>query len=113
MEKDNSGKPKPVILTCAQPTGSLTLGNYLGAIRNWSEMLDEHECYFGIVDLHAITTPSQPAVLAKMSSNVLHSISPVDWTHKNVINLYNPMSWDIRNWPGFSPAILQSESCRE
>ena len=63
MEKDNSGKPKPVILTCAQPTGSLTLGNYLGAIRNWSEMLEEHECYFGIVDLHAITTPSQPTVL--------------------------------------------------
>jgi tryptophanyl-tRNA synthetase len=63
MEKDNSGKPKPTILTCAQPTGVLTLGNYLGAVRNWSEMLDHHDCYFGIVDLHAITTPSEPAVL--------------------------------------------------
>ena len=63
MEKDNSGKPKPTILTCAQPTGVLTLGNYLGAVRNWSEMLDLHECYFGIVDLHAITTPAKPAVL--------------------------------------------------
>ncbi|NBU86331.1 MAG: tryptophan--tRNA ligase, partial [Verrucomicrobia bacterium] len=63
MEKDNSGKPKPTILTCAQPTGVLTLGNYLGAVRNWSEMLDNHDCYFGIVDLHAITTPSEPAVL--------------------------------------------------
>ena len=56
MEKDNSGKSKPTILTCAQPTGVLTLGNYLGAVRNWSEMLDKHDCYFGIVDLHAITT---------------------------------------------------------
>ena len=63
MEKDNSGKPKPTILTCAQPTGVLTLGNYLGAVRNWSEMLDNNDCYFGIVDLHAITTPSEPAVL--------------------------------------------------
>ena len=63
MEKDNSGKPKPTILTCAQPTGVLTLGNYLGAVRNWSEMLDNHDCYFGIVVLHAITTPSEPAVL--------------------------------------------------
>lgn len=63
MEKVNSGKPKPVILTCAQPTGVLTLGNYLGAVRNWSEMLDLNECYFGIVDLHAITTPSEPAIL--------------------------------------------------
>ena len=46
---------KPVILTCAQPTGGLTIGNYLGAIKNWADMLDAYECYFGIVDLHAIT----------------------------------------------------------
>lgn len=65
MEKNNSGKPKPVILTCAQPTGRLTIGNYLGAIRNWSEMLEKQECYFGIVDLHAITTPSEPATIRK------------------------------------------------
>jgi tryptophanyl-tRNA synthetase len=58
-----SSKPKPVILTCAQPTGNLTLGNYLGAVRNWSTMLDEYECFFGIVDLHAITAPPEPAVL--------------------------------------------------
>lgn len=63
MENVSSGKPKPVILTCAQPTGVLTLGNYLGAVRNWSEMLDHNDCYFGIVDLHAITTPSEPAIL--------------------------------------------------
>ncbi|MBP51990.1 MAG: tryptophan--tRNA ligase [Opitutae bacterium] len=56
-------KPKPVILTCAQPTGLLTLGNYLGAVRNWSEMLENNECYFGIVDMHAITTPIKPSVL--------------------------------------------------
>ena len=62
-ENESLSKPKSVILTCAQPTGNLTLGNYLGAVRNWSEMLDRHECYFGIVDLHAITTPSEPAVL--------------------------------------------------
>ena len=41
----------------------LTIGNYLGAVRNWADMLQRHECYFGIVDLHAITTPPQPAVL--------------------------------------------------
>ena len=62
-ENESLSKPKSIILTCAQPTGNLTLGNYLGAVRNWSEMLDRHECYFGIVDLHAITTPSEPAVL--------------------------------------------------
>ena len=59
----NPGKPKPVILTCAQPTGKLTLGNYLGAVKNWSTMLDEYECFFGIVDLHAITVPPKPSIL--------------------------------------------------
>lgn len=64
-QKTPPGKPKPVILTCAQPTGNLTLGNYLGAIRNWSQMLDDYECFFGIVDLHAITIPPEPSVLRK------------------------------------------------
>ena len=56
---------KPVILTCAQPTGQLTLGNYLGAIKNWATMLDDYECYFGVVDLHAITVQYTPAELRK------------------------------------------------
>jgi tryptophanyl-tRNA synthetase len=54
---------KPVVLTCAQPTGRLHLGNYLGAVLNWGRMQDDHECYFGIVDQHAITVPHVPAQL--------------------------------------------------
>jgi tryptophanyl-tRNA synthetase len=54
---------KKVILTCAQPTGHLHLGNYFGAIRNWASMIDEFNCFFGIVDLHAITLPYVPAEL--------------------------------------------------
>lgn len=56
---------KPVILTCAQPTGVLTLGNYLGAVKNWATLLDGYQCYFGIVDLHAITVKYTPAELRK------------------------------------------------
>ena len=55
----------PVILTCAQPTNQLTLGNYLGAIRNWATMIEGHTCYFGLVDLHAITSDYTPADLRK------------------------------------------------
>lgn len=54
---------KKVILTCAQPSGHLHLGNYFGAIRNWASMIDEFDCYFGIVDQHAITVPVVPAEL--------------------------------------------------
>lgn len=55
--------PRKTVLTCAQPTGNLHLGNYFGAVRNWTGYLDDHECFFGIVDQHAITTPYVPAEL--------------------------------------------------
>ncbi|MDP0498863.1 MAG: tryptophan--tRNA ligase [Verrucomicrobiota bacterium JB022] len=58
-----SSAEQPVVLTCAQPTGQLHLGNYFGAVRNWTSFLDSHECYFGIVDQHAITMPYVPAEL--------------------------------------------------
>ncbi|HTB62388.1 MAG TPA: tryptophan--tRNA ligase [Opitutales bacterium] len=54
---------RKVILTCAQPTGALHLGNYLGAVQNWRRMQDDYECYFGVVDMHAITMPQEPAKL--------------------------------------------------
>ena len=44
-----------------QPSGMLHLGNYLGAIRNWVRLLDDYDCIFCIVDLHAITVPYEPA----------------------------------------------------
>ncbi|MGB0742946.1 MAG: tryptophan--tRNA ligase [Opitutales bacterium] len=56
---------KPVILTCAQPTGVLTIGNYLGAVKNWATMLDDYECFFGVVDMHSITVKYTPAELRK------------------------------------------------
>ena len=54
---------RQVLLTCVQPTGGFHLGNYLGAVQNWRRMQDDYECYFGIVDLHAITMPQEPAKL--------------------------------------------------
>jgi len=59
----NNELSRKVILTCAQPTGKLHLGNYLGAVKNWAEMQEDFECYFGIVDMHAITVPYTPAIL--------------------------------------------------
>jgi len=62
---------KPVTLTCAQPSGVLTLGNYLGALRNWATLLDSSECFFGIVDMHSITAKTVPADLRKNSISCL------------------------------------------
>lgn len=54
---------KKRIFSGAQPTGSLHLGNYLGALRNWVALQDGHESFFCIVNLHAITVPQDPATL--------------------------------------------------
>ncbi len=62
---------RPVILTCAQPTGQLHLGNYLGAVRNWAGLIDDNDCFFGVVDMHAITTPYVPAELRRNSINLV------------------------------------------
>lgn len=56
---------RKVVLTAAQPTGKLHLGNYLGAVKNWVDISEKYECYFGVADMHAITIPYVPADLRK------------------------------------------------
>jgi len=53
------------VFSGTQPSGELHLGNYLGAVRNWVRLQDQHECLFCVVDLHAITQPYDPATLGE------------------------------------------------
>jgi len=55
------------IFSGAQPTGNVHLGNYLGALRNWVALQHEYESFFCIVNLHAVTVPQDPKVLAQKS----------------------------------------------
>ena len=48
-----------------QPSGDLTLGSYMGAIRNWVDMIDDYNAYYCIVDMHAITVRQVPADLRR------------------------------------------------
>ncbi|MEL7358432.1 MAG: tryptophan--tRNA ligase [Cyanobacteria bacterium J06555_13] len=61
---------KPRILSGIQTTGNLHLGNYLGAIRNWVKMQEDYECFLFMADLHAITVPHDPKVLAETTLKV-------------------------------------------
>ena len=63
-------EPKPRVLSGVQPTGNLHLGNYLGAIRNFVELQNSHECLYCVVDLHAITVFQDPAELAANTREV-------------------------------------------
>ncbi|WP_207707701.1 tryptophan--tRNA ligase [Alkaliphilus serpentinus] len=49
-----------IIFSGAQPTGSLTLGNYIGAIQNWKALEKEYQCLYSIVDLHSLTVRQDP-----------------------------------------------------
>ena len=56
---------KKLIFSGIQPTGTFTLGNYIGAVRNWGPLQDEYNCFYCVVDLHAITVKQEPAKLRK------------------------------------------------
>lgn len=54
---------KPIVLSGCQPSGQLTLGNYMGALKQWVSMQDDHDCLYMLVDLHAITVRQDPKQL--------------------------------------------------
>ncbi|MBR2496632.1 MAG: tryptophan--tRNA ligase, partial [Clostridia bacterium] len=54
-----------------QPTGNITLGNYIGALKNFPEFQDEYQCIYSVVDLHAITVKQDPAILRKNAYELL------------------------------------------
>ncbi|NFF60940.1 tryptophan--tRNA ligase [Clostridium botulinum] len=62
---------KKVIFSGIQPSGDLTLGNYLGALKNWVKLQDQYECYYCIVDMHAITVKQQPKDLRRRTLELL------------------------------------------
>lgn len=62
---------KKVIFSGIKPSGELTLGNYLGAIKNWVTLQDEYDCYFCVADLHAITVRQEPKDLRRRALEIL------------------------------------------
>jgi tryptophanyl-tRNA synthetase len=68
---ENNNENKKVIFSGIQPSGNPTLGNYLGALKNWVKLQDEFDCYFCIVDLHAITVRQVPKDLRQKSLEML------------------------------------------
>ncbi len=56
---------RPIVFSGAQPSGELSIGNYMGALRQWVNMQNDYECLYCIVDLHAITVRQDPVALRK------------------------------------------------
>ncbi len=62
---------KKVLFSGMQATGNLTLGNYVGALKNWLTLSDEYECFYSVVDLHSITVRQDPAELRQRARKLL------------------------------------------
>lgn len=70
---ENAEKRK-VVFSAIQPSGTITLGNYLGAVRNWVKMQDEFDCIYALADLHTITVRQEPAQMRKNIMDAYASI---------------------------------------
>ncbi len=62
---------KKIIYSAMQPSGYPSLGNYIGALKNWKNLKDDFDCIFSIANMHAITVRQDPAVLRKKSRDLL------------------------------------------
>lgn len=62
---------KKILYSGMQATGNLTLGNYLGALKNWVSLNEEYECFWGVMDLHSLTVRQEPAEFRKRARNLL------------------------------------------
>ena len=76
---------KKVMLSGIKPTGDLTLGSYLGAIKNWAERAEQYDCYYFMADLHALTTRNNPAdlrrrTLEQLAQYVYSGLDPQTYT---------------------------------
>ncbi|NJK29763.1 MAG: tryptophan--tRNA ligase [Acaryochloris sp. RU_4_1] len=118
---------KQRVLSGVQPTGTLHLGNYLGAIRNWVEAQSQYENYFFIADLHAITVPHDPEHLADQTYSLaaLYLACGLDLNHTTIfvqshisahtelawlLNCITPLNWLERMIQFKEKALKQGEN---
>jgi tryptophanyl-tRNA synthetase len=118
---------KQRLLSGIQTTGNLHLGNYLGAIRNWVELQNDYDCFLFLADLHAITVPHDPALLAENTYKVAAAylacgIDPARSTvfvqshlpaHSELAWLFNcitPLNWLERMIQFKEKAVKQGEN---
>lgn len=83
---ENNQEKKQTVLSLIQPTGTPTLGNYLGALKNWENMSDGYDCFFGVADLHSITVRPNPADLRRRTTEMYALLLALGLDpHKNTV----------------------------
>ena len=109
---------KEVVFSAIQPSGTITLGNYLGAVRNWVTMQNEYNCIYALADLHTITVRQTPAVMRKNIIDAYASIMACGIDVEKKVNLISKeerhqfvhlmknFTWTITRLRDFNEAII-------
>ncbi len=107
-ETSVEAKRKKKIFSAIQPSGQMTLGNYLGAIRNWVQLQDEFDCIYATANLHAITVRQDPKKLRENTTNLyaLLLASGVDpekcvFFHQSQVPAHTELSWVLSTYTQF------------
>ena len=101
---------KKRILSGIQPSGDLTLGSYLGAIKNWAALADEYDCYYMLADMHTITVRQVPAelrrhTLTQVAAYIASSLDP-----RKTCCSSSPTCLPTPSWAGYWTATPCSAS---
>ncbi len=75
---------RKTVLSCIQPTGDLHYGNYFGANKNWVRLQEEYDCYYGVVDYHAMTMPYDPKKLRNKTWDLIFNLLALGIEEKNL-----------------------------
>ena len=75
---------KQSVLSCIQPTGYIHLGNYFGAVKNWVDLQENYDCFYGVVDYHAMTMPYVPAKLRQNTWELIFKLMAVGVKPENL-----------------------------
>lgn len=100
---------KPILFTAIQPSGNLTIGNYIGTMRHWSKMQNDYDCLYCIADLHALTTGNksiflQESILDTLSFYLACGVNPNQSTIfiQSHVYQHSQLNWILNCFSSFS-----------
>lgn len=97
------GNEQKILFSAVQPSGAVTIGNYIGAIKNWVSLQDEYRCFYAVADLHAITVRQEPSALRRNTLEIFwRCLSPAASIPKNACSSCSRTCPPIANLPGCS-----------
>ncbi len=105
---------KKRVLSCIQPTGHMHFGNYFGAVKNWVDLQEQHECFYGVVDYHAMTMPYDPKKLRNSTWELIFNlmavgIQPECLFIQSLVPEHTELGWIFNNFATFAEVYKQPQ----